>query len=264
MMTALATVAALVGLSLPIAAGDPGSIHALIVTGYNSPDHAWRETTTALQDAFKTDPRFDVRVVEDPAFLESPALAAYDVVILNFADHERPHPGDKARTNLNQLIESGKGLVVLHHASAAFDEAPDFAKLAGRVWKNGVSGHDAKGPLKVEVLKTENPIITGIESFDIDDELYHSLEGAQPIEVLATAKSKLTGKDEPMAFIFQLGQGRVFHVPLGHDAKAIQTPQLSELLRRGAAWAAGQAAVAPQPATAQKPAAAQPPAPAAS
>src|SRR6185436_17618707 len=97
-------------------------------------------------------PRFELRMVEDPAFLESPALAGYDVVILNFADVERDSPGDKARGNLQQVVESGKGLVVLHHVSAAWDEAPDYAKLSGRVWKEGVSGHDPKGAFRVEVL----------------------------------------------------------------------------------------------------------------
>lgn len=245
MNTILAAATATLGLLL--SAGEPGSIKALIVTGYNHPAHSWKDTTLALQDILKADPRFDIRVVEDPAFLESPALAPYQVVILNFADFERPNPGDKARANLQQAVEGGKGLVVLHFASGAWDESPDFVKLAGRIWKNNVSGHDAKGAFHVDVLKTEHPIVKGLESFDTDDELYYSLEGDQPIEVLATAKSKITGKDEPMAFILPLGQGRVFHLTLGHDVKALSTPGAAELLRRGTAWAAGQPAVAPAP-----------------
>jgi type 1 glutamine amidotransferase len=253
MCTSVVMFAAALSLLSP-AAGEPGSIKTLIVTGYNHPAHNWKDTTLALQDIYRADPRFDVRVVEDPAFLESPALAAYDVVILNFADYERPSPGDKARANLQQVIESGKGLVVLHFASGAWDESPDFVKLAGRIWKKDVSGHDAKGPFRVEVLKTENPIVKGLESFDTDDELYYSLEGDQPIEVLATAKSKITGKDEPMAFIFPLNKGRVFHMTLGHDSQALHVPVGAELLRRGTAWAAGQPAApeAEAPAQAQQ------------
>jgi type 1 glutamine amidotransferase len=258
-MMSILTAAVALTLLLP-AAAEPAPIKTLIVTGYNHPAHNWKETTAALQEIYKADSRFDVRVVEDPAFLESPALAGYDVVVLNFADHERPSPGDKARTNLQQVIEGGKGLVVLHFASGAWDESPDYVKLAGRIWKNSVSGHDAKGPFHVEVLKTENPIVKGLESFDTDDELYYSLEGDQPIEVLATAKSKITGKDEPMAFIFSLGKGRVFHLTLGHDVKSLQVPGESELVRRGTAWAAGQPAIAPppQPAQAQQPPSAAP------
>ena len=241
-------------------ANEPASIHVLLVTGYNHPSHSWRDTTLAIGDVLRADPRFDVRVVEDPAFLESPAVANYDVVLLNFADHQRPNPGANARNNLAQLVEAGKGLVLLHFASGAWDEDADFVKLAGRVWKEGTSGHDALGPFRVEVMKIDNPIVKGIEPYDTEDELYYSLVGDQPVEVLATAKSKLTGKDEPITFTFPLGKGRVFHTALGHDVKAIQVPGSAELLRRGCAWAAGQDPVAPAAAAPAAPAAAAAPA----
>jgi type 1 glutamine amidotransferase len=31
----------------------------------------------------------------------------------------------------------------------------------------------------------------------------------------------------------------VFNTPLGHDVRALQVPGTAELIRRGAAWAAG-------------------------
>lgn len=252
-MQMIGTLASTALLSLLLTAADePRSMKAVIITGYNDKAHNWKQSTRAVQDVLKSDPRFEVRVVEDPAFLESPALTGYDAIILNFADINHEGPGDKARANLQQVIESGKGLVVLHHASAAWSKAPDYLTLAGRVWKEGLSGNDPKGAFRVEVLKTENPIVKGLEPYDTEDELYYSLEGDQAIEVLATAKSKITGRDEPMAFVFPLGQGRVFHLTLGHDAPAIHIPGTAELLRRGTAWAAGQASVTPaQPEQAQ-------------
>jgi type 1 glutamine amidotransferase len=57
--------------------------------------------------------------------------------------------------------------------------------------------------------------------------------------MLATARSKVDGKDYPMAFCFKYGKGRVFHSALGHDVKAIRNRQVAELFRRGCAWAAG-------------------------
>ena len=77
-----------------------------------------------------------------------------------------------------------------------------------------------------------------MKELQADDELYFCLEGDREVEVLATAHSKVTGKDHPMAFVFQYGKGRVFHSPLGHDVKAIQMPGVADLLRRGTAWAA--------------------------
>ena len=54
------------------------------------------------------------------------------------------------------------------------------------------------------------------------DELFIELTGDRPIRVLTTARSNITGKDYPMAFVFNYEKGRVFHTTLGHDAKAIR------------------------------------------
>jgi type 1 glutamine amidotransferase len=78
-----------------------------------------------------------------------------------------------------------------------------------------------------------------MSDFQADDELYVCLTGTTPVEVLATAHSKITGKDHPMAFVLNYGKGRVFHTTLGHDVRAIETPGTAELLRRGCLWAAG-------------------------
>ena len=79
-----------------------------------------------------------------------------------------------------------------------------------------------------------------MKDFVADDELYTGLTGELPVAILATARSRLTGKDQPMAFAFQLGRGRVFHTPLGHDVQRTQCSGTATLLRRGSAWAAGQ------------------------
>ena len=67
--------------------------------------------------------------------------------------------------------------------------------------------------------------------------------GERPINVLATARSKVDKKIYPMAFVFEHGKGRVFHCLLGHDVKAFRKPGVLELFRRGTAWAAGRPAV---------------------
>ena len=67
-----------------------------------------------------------------------------------------------------------------------------------------------------------------------------------PITVLAQATSKVDRQAHPMAFVLEVGRGRVFHSPLGHDVKAFG-PATLELFRRGVAWAAGLPPVAPAP-----------------
>ena len=86
---------------------------------------------------------------------------------------------------------------------------------------------------------TSHAVTSGLKDFDTDDELYTCLMGDAPIHVLATAKSKVDGKDYPMAFVLNYGPGRVFHSPLGHDARALGFEAVGDLFRRGTAWAAG-------------------------
>jgi len=217
------------------------SIRVLIVTGYDYPGHKWRLTTPAVRGVLEKDKRFEVRVVEDPAFLESPALNDYDVVVLHFMDWKRPAPGAGARKTPPAFVQGGKGLFVLHFACGAFDDWPEYGNLTGRVWDKK-NTHDPRGPFEVKIVNPDHPVTKGMASFQADDELYFCLVGERPIDVLATARSKVRKKDYPMAFALSYGKGRVFNTPLGHDVKAIEMPGVAELIRRGCAWAAGRPA----------------------
>jgi type 1 glutamine amidotransferase len=211
----------------------------LVVTGQDYPGHVWKETAPALAAELRRDPRLQVTVVEDPAFMADPKLQDYDCVVLHFMNWECPSPGPAARENLRALIAGGKGLVLVHFACGAWQDWPGFAELAGRVYDPKLPPHDPRGPFRVDITPVKHPVTEGMEGFETDDELYTCLAGDRPIEVLATARSKVTGKDEAMAFVLNCGKGRVFHSPLGHDVKALTQPGVAALFRRGTAWAAG-------------------------
>jgi uncharacterized protein len=215
----------------------------LLVTGVDYPGHLWRQTAPVLAEALRKDTRLEVFTVEDPAFLDSPAISKYDLIILHFQNWQQPGPGEHARESLRQFVEGGKGVALVHFACGAwFGEWPEFSKIAGRTWAGpgpGVHQHDPFGSFRVEIAKPEDPIVHGMTEFDTQDELYTCLVGDHPIEILAQAKSKMDGKYYPMAFVSHYGKGRTFHCPLGHDAKALSVPGVQELYRRGCAWAAG-------------------------
>jgi hypothetical protein len=211
----------------------------LIVTGIDHPAHDWRQTAPALAEVLGGDPRMRVRVVEDPHFLDSTALTRYNVVVLHFMNWEQPAPGPAARANLSEFVRAGKGLFIVHFGCGAFQDWPEFANLAGRIWDPKARPHDPKGVFRVDIADANHPITRGMRPFETDDELYTCLTGNLKIRVLATARSKVDGLDYPVAFVFEYGKGRVFHSSLGHDVKAIRNPNVAELFRRGCAWAAG-------------------------
>lgn len=236
-------VAALVSERCPQAAEpEAPRVKVLLVTGVDYPGHVWRETAPVLRAQLEEDPRLVVTVVEDPGFLDSPRITNYAAVVLHFQNWEVPGPGPAARENLERHVRNGGGLVLTHFACGAwYGEWPGFRNLAGRVWfgPDGGRQHDPHGTFMVNIREPGHPVTAGLKDFETVDELYTCLEGDVPIRVLATARSKVDGKDYPMAFVLEAGRGRVFHSPLGHDARAFGVEGVGTLMRRGTAWAAG-------------------------
>lgn len=211
----------------------------LIVTGVDYPGHKWRQTAPALKAILEKDPRLHATIVEDFNLLADPALSKFDVIVLHFMPWKVAPPTKAARENLAKAIAGGRGMVVIHFACGAFPDWPGFVELAGRVYDPKLRGHDPRGPFKVRIVNHDHRITKAMSDFQTNDELYTCLAGNTPITILAVATSKVDHKDYPMAFVLDYGKGRVFHTPLGHDVKALTMPGVAELLRRGAAWAAG-------------------------
>jgi type 1 glutamine amidotransferase len=224
----------------------PRRWRTLIVTGHNHPAHDWSATTTALLAVIELDPFAMVDVTENPEYLAGDKLKDYDLLLLNYCNWDRGGLSEKAKANFTRFIEEGGGLAVVHFANGAFNPTlpakdsdwPAFRTMVRRVWMHGEgrSGHDAFGPFKVNITAPKHPVTTGLADFETTDELYFKQEGDAAIEPLATAKSKVTGKDEPMAWAYDHGKGRVFQTVLGHDGAAIR--KAGALIRRGGAWAA--------------------------
>lgn len=228
------------------------AVRLLILTGHQHPAHDWKSTTRALQDVLALDPRIAVTVEHDTEFLARKELAGFDVLLLNYMNHERPGLSAAAKEGLLRFVGDGKGLVVLHFANGAFGDWPDYRKLARRVWVDKMSGHDPYGKFLVEVARRDHPISNGLKEYETTDELYFKQQGDQPIETLLTARSRVTGSQEPMAFVYEQGKGRVFQTVLGHDAAAIRNPGTAEVLRRACAWV-GRKEIRPAAATARPP-----------
>jgi len=238
LLVALAVVTfPLLGLPAPVVEQSSPTVRAVIVSGVDWKGHFWKETGPAVRQILEKDARFDVRIVEDPAYLATDQLQTYDLCILMFKNYEPLPQEEKAIQNLSRFVDSGKGLVCIHYGSGALTNHTQFRDLVGRAQK---SKHDKRGPFTVKITNPNHPITQGMKDFEADDELFIELQGDKPIEVLATARSNIDNQDHPMAFVLTHGRGRVFHTTLGHDVKALTVPETSELIRRGALWAANQ------------------------
>jgi type 1 glutamine amidotransferase len=236
----------------PARADDPpGKIKLLIITGDNVGAHDWKASTPALQKLLEDGGRFDVDVTATPAKdLTDANLARYDVLLLNYRDTAEGKPetrwSDANKAAFLKAVKGGKGLVVIHYASAAFTKPnwDEFERAIAGGWRS----QGFHGPAHVYTVKKsaqKHPISEGLPSeFEhVKDELYQNSLMVPGSVVLATAysdpaKPRGSGKDEPVIWVNRYGEGRVYNNVLGHDASALNDPNVQAWIRHGAEWAA--------------------------
>ncbi|MBM4084781.1 MAG: ThuA domain-containing protein [Planctomycetes bacterium] len=217
--------------------------------------HNWEGATARIKAALGRDPRVHVEVSLDIEDLSRRNLGDYAVILLNYCNWHDPRPlSEASRAAFLKFLSDGGGLVVHHFSNGAFhfslpkageSDWPEYRKIVRRVWdhsgEKGVrSSHDPFGPFTVNFTAVRHPITDGLASFDVVDELYFSQAGEEPIVPLITARSKRTGKDEPLAWAYEYGHARVFQTLLGHSAQTYDAFAPREMLRRAVAWVAGQ------------------------
>ena len=99
-------------------------IKLLIVDGMSN--HDWQRTTQAIIHILNEHKGFKIDVSTSPADNDKvltwrPGFLAYDVVLLNFNDHDKPvNWSAETQHNLEKFVSSGKGLYIFHSANNGF------------------------------------------------------------------------------------------------------------------------------------------------
>src|SRR5262245_53540546 len=120
----------------------PAPVKVLIITGDHG--HNWKETTPFLKELL-TRAGHKVDVTEAPSKdLTADNLARYDVLLLNYrntAKGAKENPAsvwtEENKKAFTEAVKGGKGLVVYHHASAAFVGETEFDKEFEKVIAGG-------------------------------------------------------------------------------------------------------------------------------
>lgn len=226
----------------------PAPIRTLLVTGENN--HDWRFTSRLHADTLEGTGRFNVVIVDDPArgLAKDEAWRGVELVVLDYNGRDWGRP---AREQFESRVRGGVGVVVVHASNNAFPGWEAYERACGLCWREG-SGHGEFHEFDVRFVAREHPITRGLPDLRAHpDELYHRLVNVRSVEhtLLALADSDPrhggVGEPQPMAIALTLGEGRVFHTPLGHvwegrreQRRSIQDPAFRSLLARGAQWAA--------------------------
>jgi len=224
-------------------------LKVLLISGNeNHKWHNWEENTPLIREALQAEGDIEATVALDIEVLAED-LSEFDVLAFNYCNwHDPKEPSETAKTNVIAFGEQGKGIVVLHFANGAFhfslpeaeaSDWPEYRRIVPRAWDHhGGSAHDDYGTFTVRILDEAHPITQGIPAFETQDELYFDQRGEVEIHPLYAAVSKITNREEPLAWTSAYRNSRVYQTLLGHDRHGYAAAEVRETLRRAVRWVA--------------------------
>jgi len=138
-------------------------------------------------------------------------------------------------------VRAGTGLAGFHGTMGdSFRNEVDYQFMVGGQW---VQHPGDFMTYQVNITKSDDPIVAGIEDFEYHSEQYY-MHVDPSNEVLATTTfngdimSEIEGVVMPVAWKRKHGEGRVFYSGLGHNADEFEHDAMRTIFERGALWAA--------------------------
>jgi uncharacterized protein len=177
-------------------------------------------------------------------------LAKYDAVIFNNTTHLE-FPDEVKKQALLKFVESGKGIVGVHSAADNFYTWPEAAQVIGGVF----AGHPwhGNGTWAFKLDEPDHLLLQAFagKGFKLKDEIYQfkapytradrrvllSLDLSDPDT--GKVQGGRDDKDYAVAWIKNVGQGRVFYCSLGHAGNVFQAPAVVRFYLDGIQFALG-------------------------
>ena len=197
--------------------------------GHHQPSVRAKEILPVLAqngiDLYYTDEREDLNEAE---------LDRYDAVMLYNNHMTVTQPQISA---LLSFVEDGGGLVVLHCASASFQNSEEFIKLVGAAFKS-----HGTGTFSAVRLEPNHPAITTVPAWESWEETYiHTKHN--PVNRTVLEVRRENGHDEPWTWVRTYGKGRVFYTAWGHDQRTWGQNGFQQMVGRAVGWTVGDAAL---------------------
>jgi type 1 glutamine amidotransferase len=165
-------------------------------------------------------------------------LVLYDLVQLEEVDNSR-------QKNLTNFVESGKGVLILHHAICRYTnsewwwrEVAGVRYLLERDGNQPASTYKHGENLKIAPTRT-HPVLDGVGEIRIVDETYQGMWMSKSNTVLLTTDNPTS--DGPVAWISSYEKSRVVVIQPGHGRDAHTHPGYRRLLRNAIFWSASAA-----------------------
>lgn len=165
------------------------------------------------------------------------ALAKFDLIVPMWTMGQI---SDEQVRGLLTTVENGTGLAGWHGGMGdAFRTRTEYQFMVGGQW---VAHPGNIIDYRVEISRSDDPIMAGLSDFEMHSEQYYLL--VDPCnEVLATTTFSgehvpgIEGCVMPVVWKRRWGRGRVFYSSLGHVAADFEVHKAREIARRGMIWA---------------------------
>lgn len=208
------------------------AVRVLVITGGHDHDPDFYAAFDHEAIAAKVDPH--------PNGLERDVRRRADVVVLY---DTVPQVAASRKKTLQEFVESGGGVVVLHHGIVSAADWPWwYEDVVGGRWlfqpTDGRAATTYKHGQEIAVRPVkDHPITRGLRPFRIIDETYKGLWISPRVEVLL--ETDHPESDRPLAWIGPYPKARVVYVQLGHDRSANLNPTWQRIVRNAILWTAG-------------------------
>ncbi|MGC8830600.1 MAG: ThuA domain-containing protein [Verrucomicrobiia bacterium] len=203
--------------------------------------------TNQFYRIFSENSQIDFQVAEHPKalpLLKPESASKFDAIVLYDMNQKI---SDEEKTNFLNFLESGKGIVILHHAIANYQNWDEYHKILGgryylqktvvdgvekarSIYKHGVN-------FKVNIADKNHPITRGLSDFEIHDETYNLYDVYPETHILLTTDEPTSHKK--IGWTNNYKKARVVYIQLGHDHFAYENPNYRELISRSIQWVAG-------------------------
>jgi type 1 glutamine amidotransferase len=213
-------------------AGEP-LLRVLVVTGGHSHD-------ASFYALFENHPDLHVVVEPHPSAFTKRLIEQFDVIVLYDMVQEH-HVPEVQRQKLKAFAESGKGLLVVHHALVSYQQWDWYGlDLVGGRYLLEPRGSLPKSLYEHDVEQmvhpvSKHPIVAGMKPFRLVDETYERMQVVPDAHILLRTNAK--GSNDAVAWISPYRQSRVVALQLGHDRQAIATNAYHHFFHRALRWA---------------------------
>lgn len=177
-------------------------------------------------------------------FFDDDKYKNYDTIVLYNFHHKI---NGKQQKNFLDMLNSGKKIIVMHHAISAFPDWAEYSKIIGakyfledtewegKKYERSKYKHDVKIP--VHIADRNHPITNGVENFEEIDEVYSQFYISPDVHVLLTTNHADSASF--IAWVNKYNNSEVFFIQLGHGPQIFGNEQFRKLISSAINWATG-------------------------